>query len=84
MEWGSIAGTLTAAATLLTAVGGFIVTIKVMIPNFKTNKETHKIVNQQRTDMLNFQNALIRALVAHDIEVPIDQSIPTPENKSNN
>jgi hypothetical protein len=42
MEWGTIAGVLTAFATLLTAAGGLIVSIKVLIPNFKTNKETHR------------------------------------------
>jgi hypothetical protein len=80
MEWGTIAGILTAIATLITAIGGAVVTAKVMIPNFKTNKATHKIVNQQRTDMLNFQGALIRALKKEGIEVPIDQSLPTPKD----
>lgn len=74
MEWGTIAGMLTAGATLLTAIGGLIVTIKVMIPNFKVNKSTHKIVNQQRTNMEQYQKALIKVLAAHDIEIPEDQS----------
>jgi hypothetical protein len=34
----------------------------------------HKIVNQQRTDMLRYQRALIVALKAHGVEVPDDQS----------
>lgn len=87
-SWGTVAGTLTAVATLITALGGLVVTLKVLVPNFRTNKETraraeeintqaceiHKIVNQQRTDMLRFQAALIKTLKAHDIDVPDDQS----------
>lgn len=74
MDWGTIAGGLTAAATLLTAVGGLVVTFKVMVPNFQVNKSTHQIVNQQRTDMLRFQAVLIDTLKQHEIEVPQDQS----------
>ena len=43
--------------------------------------EVHKIVNQQRTDMIRYTEALIRTLRAAGIEVPIDQSIPEPEVK---
>jgi len=74
MEWGTIAGMMTAFATLLTAIGGIVVTVKVLIPNHKVNESTHKIVNQQRTDMLRFQAALVKTLVAHGIDVPEDQS----------
>ena len=81
MQWGSIVGTVTAGFTFLTAVGGFLVAFKVMIPNYKVNKDTHTIVNQQRTDMVNeardrlrFQTVLLNALRAHDIEIPKDQS----------
>lgn len=74
VEWGSLAAVLTAAATLITAIGGVIVTVKVMIPNFKVNKSTHTIVNQQRTDMLRFQKTLINTLNLHGIDIPEDQS----------
>jgi len=74
MQWGTLAGTITAMATMLTAVGGTIVTLKVMIPNFRVNKQTHTIVNQQRTDMLRFQRTLIKALVDAGLPVPEDQS----------
>jgi hypothetical protein len=67
MEWGSVVGTVTALTGLLTAIGGLLLAIKVILP-------THKIVNQQRTDMLNFQATLVKTLVAHGIEVPEDQS----------
>lgn len=67
MEWGTIAGMITALATLATAIGGLLLAIKVIMP-------THKIVNQQRTDMLRFQTALINALNANGIPIPEDQS----------
>lgn len=74
----SWAGVITAFATLLTAVGGLIVAVKVLIPQRRDTKEIHKIVNQQKTDMLRFQRSLIQALVAHGIPVPEDQSLPLP------
>lgn len=67
MQWGSIAGMITAFATLVTAAGGFLLAIKVIMP-------THKIVNQQRTDMINFQTVLINTLKEHGIKIPEDQS----------
>ena len=67
MEVGTLAGVVTAVATLLTAFGGLLLAIKVIMP-------THKIVNQQRTDMIRFQTVLIRTLIAHGIAVPEDQS----------
>ena len=39
-------------------------------------EEVHTIVNQQRTDMTRYNEALVRALRAAGIEVPVDQSIP--------
>jgi hypothetical protein len=66
MELGSIAGLITAVATMVTAVGGIVLSYRV--------QSVHKIVNQQRTDMLRYQRALIVALKAHGVEVPDDQS----------
>lgn len=74
MVLGSLAQILTALATMLTAVGGLVVTLKVMLPNYQLNKTTHTIVNQQRTDMLRFQAVLIGELKKHNIEIPQDQS----------
>lgn len=45
----------------------------------KTGDENHKMLNQDRTDMRNYQAALIRALEAKGITVPIDQSAPQPQ-----
>lgn len=35
----------------------------------------HKIVNQQRTDMLAYQKTLIDALISSGIHVPTDKSV---------
>jgi hypothetical protein len=67
MEIGTLAGVMTAVGTMITALGGLLLAVKVIMP-------THKIVNQQRTDMLRFQTVLIRTLIAHGIAVPEDQS----------
>jgi len=64
---GTLAGVVTAIATLLTAVGGLLLAVKVIMP-------THKIVNQQRTDMIRFQKVLINTLKEHGIDIPEDQS----------
>lgn len=80
MQASSLAGTITAIAASITAlgtaVGGLIVVIKVLIPLLRTSRDTHKIVNQQRTDMQNYIRALVAELRIHGINIPIDQSLP--------
>jgi hypothetical protein len=78
----SPAGIITASSTVLIAIGGIIATLTVFIPVLRTAKSTnaqvhdvHIVVNQQRTDMKNYQRALVKALVAAGIEVPEDQSL---------
>lgn len=66
MEWGTIAGMITAGATMVTAIGGIYLGHRV--------QTVHKIVNQQRTDMRRYTKALINALIAAGIPVPEDQS----------
>ena len=66
MEFGTVAGLITAIATMVTAIGGIYLGRRV--------QEVHKIVNQQRTDMLQYQKALIALLNHHGITVPEDQS----------
>lgn len=67
---------INAIAVTVTAVGGIIVSLKVLIPLKRTGENTHKLVNQSHTDAINYQNALIRALKDKGIDVPIDQSAP--------
>lgn len=81
MEWGTWAGLITAFFTMITAIGGAVVSFKVMLPNLRINRhvakvaeETHVIVNQQRTDMMRFETVLKNKLAEHGIEIPEDQS----------
>jgi beta-lactamase regulating signal transducer with metallopeptidase domain len=71
---------------LLGAVGVLITTISTAILTLRRVKETkevlrqdvqdvHKIVNQQRTDMLSYQEKLIASLVSAGIHVPEDRSL---------
>ncbi len=76
MTGSSVAGIITAVATVLIALGGVITAVSVLLPILRGTREIHTIVNQQRTDMENFQRALIRALVDAGIPVPVDQSLP--------
>jgi beta-lactamase regulating signal transducer with metallopeptidase domain len=71
---------------LLGAVGVLITTISTAIVTLRRVKETqetlrtdvqavHKIVNQQRTDMLSYQEKLIKSLEAAGVHVPEDASL---------
>jgi hypothetical protein len=71
-----VAGVITAIATAFTAIGGVIIAVGILIPNLRTTRATHTIVNQSHTDAINYQNALIRALKDKGIDVPVDQSAP--------
>jgi hypothetical protein len=73
---------ITAIATVITAMGGLIVSLFVLVPSLRVAKITHNLVNQQRTDSINYQNALIRALKDAKINVPIDQSQPNGETQA--
>lgn len=70
---------LGATGALITVVAGAIVSLR-KIENVRADlKEevqgVHKIVNQQRTDMLAYQKTLIDVLVAKGIHVPSDKSL---------
>lgn len=75
MEWGTIAGLVTALMTMITAVLGFVVSRNARAAK-KELTAVHNIVNQNWTDSQNFQRALIRALNEAGVAVPIDQSLP--------
>jgi hypothetical protein len=79
----TVAGIITASATVLTALGGVILAISVLIPNLRLMRRTanqvetvHTIVNQQRTDQQRYNIALVQLLKKNGIEVPVDQSLP--------
>jgi hypothetical protein len=81
----SLAGVITAIGACLTAIALVINAITARRRDLrierkvdeavKVGAETHTIVNQERTDRMNYQRALIRALEAKGIAVPVDQSI---------
>jgi hypothetical protein len=82
----SIVGIITAAATVITALGGLLLALAVFLPQMRKTREiaeesrkgitqVHMIVNQQRTDMLRYQRALTDALRRAGVEVPADQSL---------
>jgi len=64
-----IALILGAVATLVTAISTAIVLILK-----RDVKKVHTLVNQNRTDMLQYQNDLIAVLQANKIIVPRDRS----------
>jgi len=73
------AGVISAFAAVFTAIALVITAVAGLIAAHRATRkidQVHKIVNQQRTDSLNYQRALIRALESHNITVPIDQSTP--------
>jgi len=74
MQWGTIAGTITAVATLVTAIGGLLLALKVIMPSKRQVEEVHKIVNQQRTDMRRYITVLERAVTEGGLDMPEDQS----------
>lgn len=71
----SLAGAVTAFATVITALGGLVMAFGVLIPILRTTRSTHVIVNQQRTDMLRREAALKKLLAFHGIEIPEDPSV---------
>jgi hypothetical protein len=82
MAGSSLAGIITASASVFTALALLVTAIGVLIPNLRATRravaqvdQVHTIVNQQRTDMQRFIRAQSALLRKHGIEPPIDQSI---------
>lgn len=85
MTGSSVAGVITAVATVLTAAGGLFLALAVFLPALrKTQRDVekvHVIVNQQRTDAKRYQERLIEALHSAGVPVPTDSSLrPKGEN----
>lgn len=70
---------LGAIGVLITTVVGAIVTLRRVDTVKAEIKEdvqaVHKIVNQQRTDTLAYQEKLIAALIQGKLDVPRDESL---------
>jgi hypothetical protein len=78
----TVAGVITAIASVLTASALVISALALLLPILRKAKAieskvegVHIIVNQQRTDLQNYQVALIAALTKAGIDVPADQSL---------
>lgn len=72
------AAVFTSLALVITAVAGLVAARRVgrQVGQVETKVDSvHTMVNQQRTDALNYQRALISALNRAGIEVPADQSV---------
>ena len=77
MPASTLAGVISAVAAVFTAVALIITAIAgLMAARWAGRKidAVHKIVNQQHTDLVNYQRALIRALEGAGLQVPVDQS----------
>lgn len=79
MEATDVVMILGAIGVLITAITSSIVSLR-RIDHVKTViqedvKAVHKIVNQQRSDMLAYQADLIKALRAGGVDVPKDESL---------
>lgn len=78
-SWAAI---ITAVATAFTALGGLVLAFSVLVPTLRKTRENvaavaevHTMVNQQRTDMMRYQEALVAALQQGGIEIPEDASL---------
>lgn len=71
-----ILGAVGALVTTVTASIISIMRMKTMKAELKEDVQAvHKIVNQQRTDMLAYQKTLIDVLISRGIHVPADASL---------
>ncbi len=78
-SWAAI---ITALATAFTALGGLVLAFSVLIPTLRKTRENtvavaevHTMVNQQRTDMMRYQEALVEALQQGGVAIPADESL---------
>jgi hypothetical protein len=79
MTAGDVVTIMGALGVLITAIAGAIVTLR-RVDKVKETLQSdvqavHKIVNQQRTDMLAYQKTLIDVLTSKGIHVPTDESL---------
>lgn len=79
------AAIITAVATVLTALGGLVLALAVLVPTLRAARraesavaEVHTMVNQQRTDAARYTAVLVDALRSAGMNVPDDQSL-TPQ-----
>lgn len=80
------AAIITAVATVLTALGGLVLALAVLVPTLRAAQraesavaEVHTMVNQQRTDAARYTAVLVAAMRAAGVDVPDDQSLTETE-----
>jgi len=85
----SVAGILTAIGSGFTGLSLTITAVAGLRPLLKKAKQVeikvddvHRIVNQQRTDMMNYQAALMEAMKQAGVDIPVDQSAPRASKKT--
>ena len=85
MNPSSLAGIITAVATVLIAIGGLITSITVLLPILRGTRantaqiaEVHVMVNQRLTDAQRYQERLMEELVSRGIAIPRDSSLRSP------
>jgi hypothetical protein len=78
MTGSSVAGVIGASAGVVSALALVFAALPALIKTLREVRKVHVIVNQQHTDMANYQGALIRALEAAGVTVPINQAQPPP------
>jgi len=76
MTGSSIAGIITASASVITALALLFAALPALIKVLRQLRAVHTIVNQQHTDMVRYQNALVATLLAAGIDIPVDQANP--------
>jgi hypothetical protein len=73
---GSVAGIITATTSLIVAIGGLIVSVRVLLPVKRTVDTVHTLVNQHSTDQQLYQQDLRKALQDAGVQIPVDKSLP--------
>jgi hypothetical protein len=79
----AVPGIISAVAAVFTAVALVITAIAGLMGVRRAGRKidaVHTIVNQQHTDLVNYQRALVRALEAQGVPVPVDQSVQQGPN----
>lgn len=85
-------GLITASFTMMIALFTLVTALisrkskKTVDQTYAQTIEIHQIVNQQRTNMMQYMEVMRAALAANGIEIPVDQSnipVSAPETKEN-
>lgn len=86
MTGSSVAGIITASASVFTAIALVITALVTLLPILRGTRqnavaigEVHTLVNQQMTDAKRYNERLMEVLVAHGIPVPRDSSLRAPD-----